>query len=114
MEETFPQRKKIYAWLERHPKVDKSWGILAWIAFFYIVIYTILKLVGVIHSPDETITLGAILIAGRFMGSTYERLGNIDNRMDKMDGRMDRMEGDITGIKHDIVIMKERCPKFDT
>jgi len=91
----------LYNWLSKHPKVFKAIGIITWLSYAYFMIYVILKLIGVINSPDGTMLLTVGLFLGGFLGRTEMRMRNMEKRMDKMGG-------DIDHIKDEIIALKER------
>lgn len=49
------------------------WDIMAWIAFAYVVVYAILKVAGILHSP-LTVDVAAIASAAYFIGKYAQRI----------------------------------------
>jgi hypothetical protein len=73
------------------------WDILAWIAFVIVVLYFLLKIFGVIHSP-LTIDILTLISAAYFIGR-YTK---------KIDGTLN----DIKKIKESIKVINRKCPLF--
>jgi len=75
----------------------KIWDILAWISFAIVVIYFLLKILGLIHSP---LTLDVITLASAayFVGRYAKKF--------------DDMFRDVDDIKKDIRVLDKKCPVF--
>ncbi len=79
---------------------NKKYGllnILAWIAFFVVILYLFLKIIGVIHSP-ATIDLVALLSGAYFIGRYVQKI-NLFFR-------------DVEHIKNDLKVLDKKCPLF--
>jgi len=78
-------------------KQYQFWDILAWVAFGIVVVYFVLKIVGVLHSPPIA-DLIAVASAAYFIGRYAKR---IDDGFD-----------DVERIKDDVRELDEKCPVF--
>ncbi len=67
------------------------WDILAWIAFAYVVLYALLKVAGILHSP---LPLDAAAIA-----STAYFVGKYAQRIDFSIKETDFVKNDLKGLK---------------
>ncbi len=73
------------------------WDTLVWIAFAIVVVYILLKMLGIIKSP---ITIDIIaLFSGAYFVGRYAK-------------RIDDTFKDIKNIKRDIIELNRKCPIF--
>jgi len=82
-------------------KKNKRWVVLdklGWIAFSIVVLYFLLKILGVIHSP-LTLDVTA-LISGAFFVGKYAM-------------KIDYLSKDVSNLKKEMRIVKEKCPHFE-
>jgi len=78
-------------------KKRNIWDILVWVAFAIVLIYILLKILGVIKSP-VTIDIIALLSGAYFVGRYAKRIDDTFN--------------DIENIKEDIKELDGKCPVF--
>jgi hypothetical protein len=80
------------------------WDILAWIAFAYVVIYAILKVMGVLHSPIP-IDIAAIVSTAFFVGKYAQRIDfcikDVELIKDDLKEVRNELKGDINGLRAD-------------
>lgn len=76
---------------------NKIWDILAWLAFGILIIYILLKILKILHSPI-TIDIVALLSGAYFIGRYAKKLDNVSS--------------DIEKVKHDIKDLDRKCPIF--
>ncbi|MBU1204051.1 MAG: hypothetical protein KKG60_03215 [Nanoarchaeota archaeon] len=81
----------------------KTFDILAWIAFGIVVLYFILKIIGIIQSP-MTIDLIA-LISGAFF------IGRYAQKIDSSLNDLENVKGDIRNLDKKCLIFKENRTK---
>ena len=73
------------------------WDILVWVAFAIVIIYILLKILGIIQSPI-TVDIIALLSGAYFVGRYAKR---IDDTFD-----------DIVNVKEDVRELNRKCPIF--
>ena len=78
-------------------KKKSIWDILVWVAFFILILYILLKILGVIKSP-VTLDIVALLSGAYFVGRYAKK---IDDTFD-----------DIKDIKDDVKELNSKCPIF--
>ena len=67
------------------------WDTLAWVAFAYVVIYALLKVVGLLHSPVQD-DIGLIISAAYFIGKHAQKIDTCIKDIEKHDNRLVRIE----------------------
>ena len=83
--------------------MKQIWDYLAWIVLFLILVWLILKIVGVIHTPlwlEYSPLLGAVYIAGWAM-----------NKLDRATEDIKELRNDSKRIDSDVGIIKNSCPR---
>lgn len=73
------------------------WDILVWVAFVIVVIYLLLKILGIIKSP-VTVDIIALLSGAYFVGRYAKKI--------------DDTFSDIEDIKDDVRELNKKCPIF--
>ena len=68
------------------------WDTLAWVAFGYVVLYAILKVIGVLHSPLQ-IDIAAIVSVAYFVGKSAQKLDFSVKEIEAVKHNISRMEG---------------------
>ena len=74
------------------------WDTLAWIAFAIVVLYFLLKAVGIINSP-AIVDVITILSAGYFIGETVISVKY----------SIKSLKGDVEAIKDDLIELNRKC-----
>jgi hypothetical protein len=90
---TFINKQASQGAMKKHNLLD----VLAWIAFFVVVLYLILRITGQIHSP-LTIDLIALISGAYFVGRYAQKF--------------DLVIADVEIIKADIQRLNKQCPVF--
>lgn len=75
----------------RETYFSNIWDTLAWVAFGYVVIYALLKVVGVLHSPVQ-VDIGLIVSAAYFIGKHAQKIDTCIKDIEKHDNRLARIE----------------------
>lgn len=81
------------------------WDILAWICFFEVVLYFILKAMGIINSP---VSVDVVTI----ISATYF-FGKLVNRFEILENGVDIVKGDVSALKNDVGSLKENYYSLD-
>lgn len=78
-------------------KKRSFWDILAWICFGIVVLYFLLKILGVLKSPIS-IDIVALISGSYFIGKFVQKIDNVSK--------------DVEDIKVDIKEINQKCPIF--
>ena len=57
------------------------WDLLAWLAYVYLIVYFLLKVLGFLHSPP-TIDVAAIASSAYYVGRYTHKIDSIDRRLE--------------------------------
>ncbi len=87
------------------------WDILAWICLGYIALWTILKMFGIINTPDWIIyspLIGAIYIAG----SAMNQLNRATEDISELKSETSSIKNKLNCLELDFHVIKRKCPLF--
>jgi len=85
-------------------KWQKWYDYSTWVVLGLILLWTILKMLGIINTPliiQYAPILGAVYLGGNMI----QKLNRLSDDVKQIDKKLTRVEKDVT-------IIKERCPKF--
>lgn len=74
------------------------WDILAWVAFAYLVIYALLKVAGVLHSPLP-VDIAAVASVAYFVGKYAQRIDFSINEIYSITGELKSLKGELSEVK---------------
>lgn len=77
------------------------WDILAWVAFGIVVLYFLLKALGILKSPIA-IDIVTIVSAAYFVGKFAQKIDEVSNDIDCHTQKIDKISNDIEDIKEDV------------
>lgn len=85
------------------------WDVLFWIGMLILVVYIILKLAGIIHSPDW-VNLIPIITITFVVGASYQKIISF---MDVVYKRTDYLKKSLDGVESNLNEIKEKVSEHD-
>lgn len=84
-----------------HVMKKSFWDTLAWIAFAYLVVYALLKVAGVLHSPLP-VDIGAVASVAYFIGKYAQKIDFSTKEMDFVKNDLKVVKSELSETKLNI------------